>query len=83
VQPTKSQLLYKEKGEIVVKYCHPKSNDYLNYDSVITIKSGGKLPVEMAIKFNGIPTYIAPMPPTEHTFKATSINRRRCQLLHY
>jgi hypothetical protein len=38
VQPKKSQLLYKEKGEIVVKYCHPKSNDYLNPSSTIIQK---------------------------------------------
>jgi len=69
----KPQTLYTENNEIVVKYCHPKSDDYLHYKSTITIKASGKLPVEMKINFFGRFPFIAPMPPTEYEFKSASI----------
>ncbi len=73
MQMKESKILYTENSSIAVKYCHPKSNDYLTYDSIITIKEAGKFPVEMKIKFDGIPPFLAPMPPEEHEFKADSI----------
>ena len=69
----RSKIIYSEKDTIVVKYCHPKSREYLHYKTILNIKSGLKLPIEMKIKFDGIFPYVAPMPPEEHHFKAPTI----------
>jgi hypothetical protein len=69
----KPQILFTETDSLVVKYCHPKSDDYLHYSSIITIKASKILPIEMEIKFNGTYPFIAPMPPEEYKFKASSI----------
>lgn len=69
----KAQILFTDEDTLIAKYCHPKSNEYLHYNSKITINSSGKMPIEMEIKFDGIYPFIAPMPPEEYTFKATSI----------
>ena len=69
----KSSIIYEEKRALTAKYCHPKSDDFLDYLSIIRIKSSDKNPVEVKLKFDGIPPYIAPMPPEEHTIKAPVI----------
>jgi len=70
---TRSKTIYEEKGELIAKYFHPKSDDYLSYDVTIQIKDSGKSPVGMSLKFNGIYLFMAPMPPEEHSIKAASI----------
>ncbi len=69
----KAAVIYEETRILTAKYCHPKSDDYLEYISIISIKDSGKNPVEMQLKFDGIPPYLAPMPPKEHTIKAPAI----------
>ncbi len=68
----KSKIIYKEHGILTAKYCHPQSDDFLDYSSTIMIKDSGKNPVEMKIKFSGIYPFMG-TPPEEHTFKAPSI----------
>ena len=67
-------IIHEEKSELTAKYYHPKSCDFLNYSTSIRIKDSGKNPVELALKFNGIYPFAAPMPPEEHTLKAASIS---------
>ena len=62
----KTSTIYEEKRILTAKFYHPKSEDYLDYISTIRIKDSGKNPVEMVLKFDGIPPYAAPMPPEEH-----------------
>lgn len=69
----KQEIIFTEKDTLVVKYCHPKSDDYLSYKTTITIKESGKNPIEMDIKFYGSYPFIAPMPPEEFKFKAATI----------
>ena len=69
----KANIIYEEKRILTAKYCHPKSDDYLDYISIIKIKDSGKNPVEMALEFDGIPPFAAPMPPERHTIKAPAI----------
>jgi len=66
-------IIFEETRVLTAKYCHPKSDDYLHYISKIQIKNSGKNPVEMMLKFDGIPPFAAPMPPKEHTIKAPAI----------
>lgn len=69
----KTSIIYEETRILTAKYYHPKSDDYLDYISKIRIKNSGKNPVEMILKFDGIPPFAAPMPPEEHTIKAPAI----------
>ncbi len=69
----KAKIIYKEESVLTAKYHHPKSDDYLDYISIIKIKDSGKNPVEMVLKFDGIIPYVGVMPPKEHTIKAPSI----------
>ncbi len=69
----KAIIIYEEKRVLTAKYCHPKSDDYLDYLSTIRIKSYGNNPVEVILKFDGIQPFAAPMPPEEHTIKAPAI----------
>ncbi len=69
----KASVIYEEKRILTAKYYHPKSDDYLGYISTIRIKDSGKNPVEMVLKFDGIPPFVAPMLPEEHTTKAPAI----------
>jgi len=69
----KAKILYEEKTELSAKHHHPRSEDYLNYESTIRIKDRGKQPVEMNLKFIGIIPLVGAMPPKEHTIKASSI----------
>jgi len=69
----KTLIIYEEVKVLTAKYYHPKSDDYLDYISKIRIKNSGKNPVEMILKFDGIPPFAAPMPPEEYTIKAPTI----------
>jgi hypothetical protein len=69
----KASIIYEETTVLTAKFYHPKSDDYLQYTANIQIKDSGKNPVELGLKFIGIPPYAAPMPPDEHTIKASSI----------
>ncbi len=69
----KASIIYEEERILTAKYCHPKSDDFLDYLSIIRIKNSGKNPVEVILKFVGILPFIAPMPPEEHTIKAPAI----------
>ena len=69
----KARVIYEEKGILTAKYYHPKSDDYLEYISIINIKDSGKYPIEMLVKFDGIIPFVDIMPPKEHTFRAASI----------
>jgi len=69
----KASIVYEEKRILTARYCHPKSEDYLDYISIIRIKDSGKNPVQMILKFDGILPYAAPMPPEEHTISAPAI----------
>ncbi len=69
----RSKVIYEEKSILTAKYHHPKSDDYLDYNYIIKIKDSGKHPVEMVVKFDGIPPFVGIMPPKEHTFRASSI----------
>ncbi len=69
----KSAVIYEEKRILTAKYYHPKSDDYLHYESTIKIKDSGKMPVEMELTFNGTYPYAAPMPPEQHKITAPAI----------
>ncbi len=69
----KAKIIYNEKVILTVKYSHPKSDDYLEYDTLLTIKDSGKNPIEMLLKFVGIYPFAATMPPEQHNIKASSI----------
>ena len=69
----KASIIYEETRILTAKYYHPKSDDYLDYISKIQIKDSGKNPVEMVLKFDGIPPFAAPMPPEVHIIKAPAI----------
>lgn len=66
-------IIYEEHWILVVWFYHPKSDDYLNYNTTIRIMDSDKNPVEISLKFTGTPPYAAPMPPEEHVIKAASI----------
>ena len=69
----RAKVIYEEKSILTAKYHHPKSDDYLDYISIIKIKDSGKNPIEMVVKFDGILPFVGIMPPKEHTFRAPSI----------
>ncbi len=69
----KVKILYEENSLLVAKYYHPKSDDYLDYKAKIIIKDSGKTPVQMKLQFDGIHPSFAPMPPEEHSIKASNI----------
>ena len=69
----KAKIIYEEKSILTAKYYHPKSDDYLEYNSTIKIKDSGKNPIEMVLEFDGILPYVGIMPPKEHTIRAPSI----------
>lgn len=69
----RAKVIYEEKSILTAKYHHAKSDDYLDYISIIKIKDSGKNPIEMVVKFDGILPFVGIMPPKEHTFRAPSI----------
>jgi len=69
----KSEIIYKENPDIYAKYYHPQSGDFLEYKSTIQIKSTGKQPITMKLKFDGMYPSFAPMPPETHTIKAENL----------
>lgn len=68
-----ASIVYQEKLVLTAKYYHPRSDDYLDYLSTISIKNSGKNPVQMILEFDGILPFAAPMPPKRHEIKAPSI----------
>lgn len=70
---TKAKIIYEEKTILTAKYSHPKSDDYLEYCTLLTIKDSGKNPIDMLLKFVGIYPFAAPMPPEQHSIKADSV----------
>ena len=79
----RAKIIYEEKSVLTAKYYHPKSDDYLNYISIIRIKDSGKNPIEMAVKFDGILPFVGTMPPKEHTFKAPSILEMHMKIVRW
>jgi hypothetical protein len=79
----KAIVVYKEKSSLIAKYGHPRSDDYLDYRTEITIKDSGKTPIELKIKFDGIYPGYAPMPPEEHTFRVASIMDLNSKVLRW
>jgi len=79
----RAKIIYEEKSILTAKYHHPKSDDYLNYISIIRIKDSGKNPIEMAVKFDGILPFVGTMPPKEHTFKAPSILEMHMKIVRW
>jgi hypothetical protein len=69
----RSKIVYKEQSEVYAKYCHPQSDDFLEYKSTLLIKDMGKQPIIMELKFDGIYPSFAPMPPEKHIIKAKDI----------
>ena len=41
---TKAKIIYEEREILIAKYCHPKSDDHLEYNAHIKIKDSGKNP---------------------------------------
>ena len=68
-----ASIIYQEKLVLTAKYYHPKSDDYLEYLSTISIKDSGKNPVQVILEFDGILPFAASMPPEKHEIKAPSI----------
>lgn len=69
----KAKITYKEKAILTAKYSHPKSDDYLEYSTLLAIKDSGKNPIEIRLKFVRFYPFAAPMPPEQHSIKASSI----------
>ena len=69
----KPRVIYEEEWVLSAEFYHPKSDDYLEYLARITIRDSGTTPVQMKLKYDGIPPFAAPMPPEEHTIKAKSV----------
>lgn len=70
---TTAKTLYEEESLLVAKFNHPKSHDYLNYKARISIKDSGKTPIQMTLKFTGIPPELSLMPLEDHVIKASTI----------
>ena len=69
----KANIIFEENSVLTVKFQDPRFGEYLSYLASIKIKDSGKTPVEITIKFDDIPPDNTPMPPEEHTIKATNI----------
>ena len=67
----RANVIYRSKDDVVACFKHAK--EYVHYASTITILDGGKNPVSMKLKFDGIHPFVAPMPPEEHTISAPTI----------
>ena len=70
---TKPHIIYEESSCLFVKYDHPQAHEILEYKTDIIIKSTGKKPITIDLKFTGIFPYSTPMPPEEHTIKAETV----------
>ena len=79
----KASTIYEETRILTAKYYHSKSDDYLNYISIIRIKDSGKNPIEMAVKFDGILPFVGTMPPKEYIFKAPSILEMHVKIVRW
>ena len=69
----KVNILYEENVLLVAKFHRPKTDEYLDYKAKLVIKDSGKTPIQMTLKFDGIPPSFAPMPPEDHTIKAGNV----------
>ena len=69
----KSRIIYEENGELTAKYYRLHSDDWLNYKTKIRIKEQSNNPIEMLLKFDGRYPFAAPMPPEQHSIKASSL----------
>ena len=69
----KVKIIYEDRPTVYAKFNHPQSDDYIEYSSIIQIKDSGKQPISIQLKFTGIPSSFAPMPPDEHIIKAPNI----------
>jgi hypothetical protein len=67
------QILFKEKGVIEAKYHHPDSMDLVEYNYLITVKDGGKLPIQMKFKGIDVTPSFAPEMPNSHTINAVDL----------
>lgn len=67
----RAKAVYKSKDDVVARFIHAK--EYVHYASIITITDTGKNPVSIKLKFDGIPPFVAPMPPEEHTISAPTV----------
>ena len=79
----RAKVIYEEKGILTAKFHHPKSDDFLEYISIIKIKVSGKNLIEMVIKFDGILLFVGIMPPKEHTFRAPSILELHLKIIRW
>ena len=75
---TKATTIFEVTGEIGLKFIH--APEYLSYCTRITIKSNGKNPITLELKFNGIPPYAAPMPPENHKITSENISALFCKI---
>jgi len=69
----KSNLIYEDRPIVYAKYYHPKSDDFLEYESLIQIRDMGQKPVSIQLEFIGMPPSFSPMPPERHVIKAKDI----------
>jgi hypothetical protein len=80
---SKASILYEENDRLIAKYHHPKSDDFLVYRYTIKIVDSGKNPIEIKMTFDGMPPAYAPMPPKEHTLKATNLIELHVKLVKW
>ncbi|MCK4303109.1 MAG: hypothetical protein KAY24_02605 [Candidatus Eisenbacteria sp.] len=69
----RAKTIYTSRDELVARYLHPRAKEYVCYASTVTIKDSGTNPVTIKLKFVGIPPFVAPMPPDEHTITAPTV----------
>ena len=67
----RANVIYRSKDDVVARFMHAK--EFVHYTSTIKIMDTGKNPVSITLKFDGIPPFLAPMPPEEHTVSAPTI----------
>lgn len=79
----KAKTVYEEKAALRARYSHPKSDDFLLYITHLKIKNSGNNPIQIQLHFDGIYPYAAPMPPEQHTIKASSIMELHLKLVRW
>ncbi len=80
---SKTSIVYEENNRLIAKYYHPKSDDSLVYRYLIKIADSGKSPIVIKMTFDDIPPAYAPMPPAEHTLKATNLIELHVKLVKW
>ena len=66
-----SEIIFEEKSEVGFKFI--QSPEYISYATKLTVKSSGKKPVTLVMKFNGIYPFAAPMPPEKYKISAENV----------